>query len=357
MGQQRDAPEDGVPEDVEDPEEPEEPEDPATESLESLGRRLGLRIGQWRTQLEWGQRELARRAGVSPTYIGQLETGGITRPMARTVDALARAFGWADGAALLRVLDTSDDAHPGTPPVRAQTRPPAAPAGRAPLQRSLRGRPATSATSATTGENETTPLDSGVTGGGWSTATTRSALRGRVVAGHHRLLLRTLYYDVRYVANTGRPVVAGGGTGGTADGGPEQAGEQVGVPDEAVAALDLAQPERLFAVEVADDSMTGDPNGDDLRAGDVALVDPSTVPEDGDLVCALVPARDGAAGELECVVKRYYRATGDVIVLAPNVVVPGASGRLEFRASEVQIEGVLLLIVHPVGRRKRTGTG
>jgi transcriptional regulator with XRE-family HTH domain len=56
-------------------------------------RALGKRVAQARARRGWDQSELARRAGLSPSYVSRLENAGFTRPSLLKVRAIASALG------------------------------------------------------------------------------------------------------------------------------------------------------------------------------------------------------------------------------------------------------------------------
>jgi transcriptional regulator with XRE-family HTH domain len=58
-----------------------------------LDEGLGARLKRFRQQKELTQAELARRAGVSPAYLSELESGAGRRPSGRVLLALADALG------------------------------------------------------------------------------------------------------------------------------------------------------------------------------------------------------------------------------------------------------------------------
>lgn len=62
---------------------------------------IGRRIAALRDARGWSVRELARRSQVSHTQIAALEAGDGGKPQPRTLDALARAFGWPDWVAVV----------------------------------------------------------------------------------------------------------------------------------------------------------------------------------------------------------------------------------------------------------------
>lgn len=59
----------------------------------SLDEGLGSRIRRYRNDKEISQAELARRAGVSPAYLSELEAGAGRRPSGRVLLSLAQALG------------------------------------------------------------------------------------------------------------------------------------------------------------------------------------------------------------------------------------------------------------------------
>ena len=72
----------------------------------------GQRVAGVRAHRGWSRRELARRAGLSATYISSFERGLEPRPLPRTLEAIARALGWRSFEALIR----SDAPEPPAPP-------------------------------------------------------------------------------------------------------------------------------------------------------------------------------------------------------------------------------------------------
>src|SRR5215212_7531601 len=52
------------------------------------------RVASLRAHRGWSRRELARRAGLSATYVSSFERGLEPRPRPRTLEALAGALGW-----------------------------------------------------------------------------------------------------------------------------------------------------------------------------------------------------------------------------------------------------------------------
>jgi transcriptional regulator with XRE-family HTH domain len=54
---------------------------------------IGERVFQLRTAAEWGQRDLAREAKVSPTTIVHIETGQVPVPRLSTLRKISKAFG------------------------------------------------------------------------------------------------------------------------------------------------------------------------------------------------------------------------------------------------------------------------
>jgi transcriptional regulator with XRE-family HTH domain len=56
-------------------------------------RALGARVAKARGRRGWDQSELARRAGLSPSYVSRLENAGFTRPSLLKVQAFAAALG------------------------------------------------------------------------------------------------------------------------------------------------------------------------------------------------------------------------------------------------------------------------
>lgn len=62
---------------------------------------LAKRIADLRLARGWNQEQLGVAAGVSSSNISKIERAETERPQTRTLDAIARAFGWADRFPLL----------------------------------------------------------------------------------------------------------------------------------------------------------------------------------------------------------------------------------------------------------------
>ena len=54
---------------------------------------IGTIVRRWREQRGWEQKELARRAGVSPSYVSRLEAGLMKEPGVEKLLVICRAFG------------------------------------------------------------------------------------------------------------------------------------------------------------------------------------------------------------------------------------------------------------------------
>lgn len=67
--------------------------------------RIGQRVLDARRARDWTQSDLARRSGVSASYISRLESGEYTRPSHENLDAIARSLG-------LRITDLTDPPDP-----------------------------------------------------------------------------------------------------------------------------------------------------------------------------------------------------------------------------------------------------
>jgi transcriptional regulator with XRE-family HTH domain len=59
--------------------------------LPALKKRIGQRIRQRRSELKLSQEEVAFKAGISPTYLSQLE-GGLRNPSLETLHSLSSAL-------------------------------------------------------------------------------------------------------------------------------------------------------------------------------------------------------------------------------------------------------------------------
>lgn len=64
--------------------------------------KIGERVSKAREALDWTQVELARRSGVSPSYLSRLEDGVYRQPSHAKLRALANALG-------VQVADLTDD--------------------------------------------------------------------------------------------------------------------------------------------------------------------------------------------------------------------------------------------------------
>src|SRR6186713_1540846 len=54
---------------------------------------LGKRIGEARRQRHWTKADLARKAGISPSYVTRIEQGAYDRPSMEQIRAIAGALG------------------------------------------------------------------------------------------------------------------------------------------------------------------------------------------------------------------------------------------------------------------------
>jgi transcriptional regulator with XRE-family HTH domain len=61
----------------------------------------GQRVARLRAHRGWSRRELARRSGLSATYVSSFERGLEPRPLPRTLEALAGALGWSSFQSLV----------------------------------------------------------------------------------------------------------------------------------------------------------------------------------------------------------------------------------------------------------------
>jgi transcriptional regulator with XRE-family HTH domain len=75
------------------------------DTARAQAQRIGVAIAAQRKHRAWNQSELARRAGVRPSYIHRLEAGGYLRPSAERLGRIAEALG-------CRLADLTDTAAP-----------------------------------------------------------------------------------------------------------------------------------------------------------------------------------------------------------------------------------------------------
>ena len=86
----------------------------------ALDATAGRRLAMARTRLGWSQTMLARRAGLSASFVSVTERGGAgrrRRVRRAAAEAVARAVGWPDWAALVssNTLDPPPPLAPHTP--------------------------------------------------------------------------------------------------------------------------------------------------------------------------------------------------------------------------------------------------
>jgi repressor LexA len=115
--------------------------------------------------------------------------------------------------------------------------------------------------------------------------------------------------------------------GRIAAGAPVEAAEQ----RETLNLADFAGKEGIYALEVRGDSMIED----HICDGDMALIEKTSDPRDGDIVVALV------AGT-ETTLKRFYRESGELVRLQPA---NSALNPILVPASDVNIQGRLLAVL------------
>lgn len=97
----------------------------ADEQAQRQAKLIGRAVRDRRTDRGWNQSDLARKAGVRPSYVNRLEAGGYLRPSANHLTKIAEALG-------CRLADLTDpvpaDIEPGIEAeLRAMFRPDEAP--------------------------------------------------------------------------------------------------------------------------------------------------------------------------------------------------------------------------------------